>query len=36
MEKGMAPDFSITGFDGRESTRSEHRGHVVIVNFWAS
>ena len=36
IEKGMAPDFSITGFDGREFTLSEHRGHVVIVNFWAS
>jgi cytochrome c biogenesis protein CcmG/thiol:disulfide interchange protein DsbE len=36
IEKGMAPDFSITGFDGRAFTLSEHRGHVVIVNFWAS
>lgn len=36
IEKGMAPDFSVTGFDGREFTLSEHRGHVVIVNFWAS
>jgi hypothetical protein len=36
IEKGMAPDFNITGFDGREFTLSEQRGHVVIVNFWAS
>ena len=36
VDKGMAPDFSITGFDGREFTLSQHRGHVVIVNFWAS
>ena len=36
IEKGIAPDFSITAFDGREFTLSEHRGHVVIVNFWAS
>jgi len=36
IEKGMAPDFSLTGFDGRPFTLSEHRGHVVIVNFWAS
>jgi cytochrome c biogenesis protein CcmG/thiol:disulfide interchange protein DsbE len=36
IEKGMAPDFSITGFDGHAFTLSEHRGHVVIVNFWAS
>lgn len=36
VDKGMAPDFSITSFDGQEFTLSEHRGHVVIVNFWAS
>lgn len=36
IEDGPAPDFSITGFDGRTFTLSEHRGHVVIVNFWAS
>lgn len=32
----MAPDFSLTGFDGREVTLSELRGQVVVVNFWAS
>ncbi len=36
VEKGMAPDFSITGFDGRTVTLSELRGQVVIINFWAS
>ena len=36
IERGMAPDFSLTGFDGRPFTLNEHRGHVVIVNFWAS
>ena len=35
-DSGMAPDFSITGFDGRTVTLSELRGQVVIVNFWAS
>src|SRR5574341_656408 len=35
-ESGMAPDFSITGFDGRTATLSELRGKVVIINFWAS
>lgn len=36
IQSGMAPDFSLTGFDGREVTLSELRGQVVIVNFWAS
>ena len=35
-DSGMAPDFSITGFDGRTFTMSQLRGQVVIVNFWAS
>lgn len=36
IQEGMAPDFSITGFDGRQAMLSELRGQVVIVNFWAS
>jgi cytochrome c biogenesis protein CcmG/thiol:disulfide interchange protein DsbE len=36
VEAGMAPDFTITGFDGRSVTLSQLRGKVVIVNFWAS
>jgi len=36
IQSGMAPDFSITSFDGREATLSALRGQVVIVNFWAS
>lgn len=35
-DSGMAPDFTLTGFDGRKVTLSELRGHVVIINFWAS
>lgn len=36
VESGMAPDFTITGFDGRTVTLSQFRGQVVIINFWAS
>ena len=36
IESGVAPDFTITGFDGRAVTLSQLRGKVVIVNFWAS
>lgn len=35
-ESGMAPDFTINGYDGRVVTLSKLRGQVVIVNFWAS
>jgi cytochrome c biogenesis protein CcmG, thiol:disulfide interchange protein DsbE len=33
---GPAPDFSLTGFDGRVITLSQLRGQVVVINFWAS
>ena len=36
LETGAAPDFSLTGFDGRTVTLSQLRGQVVIINFWAS
>jgi cytochrome c biogenesis protein CcmG/thiol:disulfide interchange protein DsbE len=36
LDHGQAPDFSLTGFDGRSVRLSEQRGQVVIINFWAS
>lgn len=36
VQSGMAPDFTLTAFDGRTLTLSELRGQVVIINFWAS
>ena len=35
-DSGMAPDFTLTAFDGRVATVSKLRGQVVIINFWAS
>ncbi len=35
-DTGLAPDFTLTGFDGRKALLSELRGHVVVINFWAS
>ncbi|MAT96250.1 MAG: hypothetical protein CL608_03830 [Anaerolineaceae bacterium] len=36
VDSGMAPDFTITSFDGETINLSELRGQVVIINFWAS
>jgi cytochrome c biogenesis protein CcmG/thiol:disulfide interchange protein DsbE len=31
-----APDFRLTTFDGLDFHLSDHRGEVVVINFWAS
>ena len=36
MEKGLAPDFTLTSFKGQTYTLSQLRGKVGIINFWAS
>ena len=30
------PDFTFQTLDGKSWTLSEHRGHVVLLNFWAT
>src|SRR6266852_5870064 len=31
-----APDFSLTGLDGRPITLADSHGKVILVNFWAT
>ncbi len=34
--QGPAPDFALKTVSGENARLSEHRGEVVMVNFWAS
>lgn len=36
LASGVAPDFTLTTFDGQTITLSELRGRPVLINFWAS
>ena len=36
IDNGMAPDFTLTSFDGETLTLSDLRGQAVVINFWAS
>lgn len=33
---GAAPDFTLPDLEGKPFTLSHHRGHVVVLNFWAT
>jgi len=33
---GLAPDFSLKSFDGKEITLSHLKGKVVLLDFWAT
>lgn len=35
-EPALAPDFTLTDLSGEPFTLSEHRGEVVVMNFWAT
>lgn len=36
QDRKMAPDFTLTDSAGKPVRVSEFRGHVVLVNFWAT
>ena len=36
LERGAAPEFTLTTFDGEVVTLSRLRGKVVFLDFWAS
>jgi len=34
--EGMAPDFTLRDINKKKVTLSEHKGKVVLINFWAT
>ena len=35
-QRKLMPDFTFRTLDGKPWTLSQHRGHVVLLNFWAT
>jgi peroxiredoxin len=35
-DSGTAPAFSLTALSGQQSTLSQYKGQVIMVNFWAT
>jgi peroxiredoxin len=33
---GVAPNFTLQTLDGRTTSLAEHKGEVVMINFWAT
>lgn len=33
---GSAPNFRLAALDGKQHSLGEYRGHVVLINFWAT
>lgn len=33
---GTAPDFTVTGIDGKKFSLSDYRGKVILLDFWAT
>ncbi len=36
VSEGQAPPFTLQLYDGGQFSLTDHRGHVVVINFWAS
>lgn len=36
VKGGSAPSFTLVGLDGKTHSLADYRGHVVLVNFWAT
>ncbi|MDH4129064.1 MAG: TlpA family protein disulfide reductase [Spirochaetota bacterium] len=35
-KKTLAPDFSVTDFNGKKHSLKDYRGKIIFLNFWAT